>query len=368
MKCEIGIRTLAGLRLPNTSQSASYLRILRSRCDWHPDHQAVMAPITLYISPEKYKQAYAYISAKPSIPPPARAKRTSGGSPNDVRTTIQRSASNSSDDRRQSLKLTVKAAPSKLREVMRANEIDSLQDTLGGGQVIDGPRRRRNQPPPRVSARPRRSKYAEYGESDMDEDEDAEEQEEEEDDFSKVGAEAEGGTDDEEEDVEMEDAPVPPKPAKITLKPPAKAITKSPPKPKLIVTPADVGPVKSVEDQEMEDDPGDEEVEDSSDLSGSDEDEDEDEEEDDEEGGEQTKLNEEDAEGEDDAPGEDEELEDDDEADSDDSSDETPASGAATPDPEKLTKRQRARGEDSGGLMALDMAPQQRKVRLTTSS
>ncbi len=325
-----------------------------------------MAPIDPHISREKYKQAYTNISAKTSIPSSVRAKRTSGGSPSDVRTTIQRSASNSSDDRRQSLKLTVKAAPSKLREVMRANEVDSLQDTLGGGQVIDGPRRRRVQPPPRVSGRSRRPKYAEFGESDIDEDEDVEQQEEE-DDFSKVGAEAEGGTDEEEDDVEMEDAPVPPKAPKITLKPPAKANTKSPPKPKLVVTPANVEPVKSVEDQEMEDDPGDEEVEDSSDLSNSDEDEDEDEDEDDEEDGEQTNLNEEDAEGEDDAQGEDEELEEDDEGDSDDSSDDTPASGAATPDPGKLTKRQRGRPEDSGGLMALDMAPQQRKVRLTTS-
>ena len=339
---------------------------LRSRCDWLPKHQVVMAPIALHINPGKYKQAYAYISAQPSISSPARAKRPSGGSPTDVRTTIQRSASNSSDDRRQSLKLTVKAAPSKLREVMRVNEVDSLQDTLGGGQVIDGPRRRRNQPPPRVSARARRTKYAEYGESDIDEDEDVEEREEE-DDFSKVGAEAEGGTDDENEDVEMEDAPFPPKPAKITLKPPAKVDTKSPPKPKLIITPANVGPVKSVEDQEIQDDPGDEEVEDSSDLSGSGDDEDEDSD-DEEEAGEQTKVNEEDAEGEEDAQGEDEELEEDDEGDIDDSSDETPASGAATPDPDKLTKRQRARGDDSGVLMALDMAPQQRKVRLTTSS
>ena len=255
---------------------------------------------------------------------------------------------------------------------MRANEVDSLHDTLGGGQVIDGPRRRRNQPPPRTSGRSRKPRYAEFGESDIEEDEEAEEEEEEEeDDFSKVGAEAEGGTDDdEEEDVEMEDAPMPPKAPKITLKPPAKATSKSAPKPKLIVTPANVGPVKTVEDQEMEDDPGDEEVEDSSDLPSDDEDEDEEEDEEDEEDVDETNLNEEDAEGEEDvgegdAPGEDEEMEEDDEED-DDSSDETPASGAATPDPNKMTKRQRGRADDSGGLMALDMAPQQRKVRSST--
>ena len=122
------------------------------------------------------------------------------------------------------------------------------------------------------------------------------------------------------------------------------------------------------QDQEMEedeeeddddDDDDDDEVEDSSDLS----------EEDDEE---LTNINDEDAEGEEEElvlerglPGEDEQLgvEEDDEDDLDDSSDETPGSGAATPDLNKMTKRQRGRPEDEGTLMALDMAPQQRKVQ-----
>lgn len=260
----------------------------------------------------------------------------------------------------------MKVAPSKLREVMRANEVDSLQDTLGGGQVIDGPRSRRAAAVTAARNNGRgagRPTYAEYGESDIEEDDDEDEEEEDAEagdddanDFDELGAEAEGGTDD--EDVEMEDAPPPPptkkapaqpKPPKITLKPPpaqAKPGTKS----KIIVTPASVGPLKPVEDQEMEDDPGDDEVE-SSELS------------DDED---VTNLNEEDTRIDEelldeDAEGEDVELDDDDE-DLDDSGDETPASGAATPDPAKLTKRQRA--IDEGGLMALDMAPQQRKVKM----
>ncbi|KIW77365.1 hypothetical protein Z517_09811 [Fonsecaea pedrosoi CBS 271.37] len=325
-----------------------------------------------------------YDSSAASTPASSRPRRSgaSAVASNVSSATVQRGAG-SADDRRQSLKLTVKAPPSKLREVMRANEVESLHDTLGGGQVLDGPRSsRRSALTARASARgSRRPTYAEYGESDIedeeDEDEDEEEDEDEDEDeqeeptdFDRLGAEPEGGTDD--EDVEMEDAPppppparrhLPPKPPKITLKPPAN--NKPAAKPKLIVTPAKVGPLKSVEEQEMEDasedvsDEEEDEVGNSSDLSDEDE--------------EPTiNVHDEDAEGEEeeivveeDAPGEDEEVDDDDDDDDDDdlddSSDETPASGAATPDITRLTKRQRGRPEDQGTLMALDMAPQQRK-------
>lgn len=125
---------------------------------------------------------------------------------------------------------------------MRANEVEALLDTLGGGQVLDGPRssRRVAAVSRRTAPQAQRPRYAEYGESessdddDEDDDEDEEDQGEEEEeeeeeeqpnDFDQLGAEPEGGTDD--EDVEMEDAPtpaparrhVPPKPPKITLKP-----------------------------------------------------------------------------------------------------------------------------------------------------
>jgi Ino eighty subunit 2 len=323
-----------------------------------------MAFTTLSISPEKYRKAYQDIIASASISGSSRSKRPLPGSAT-ARTTIHRSASNSSDDRRQSLKLTVKAPPSKLREVMRANEVESLQDTLGGGQVIDGPRRRRvAAAAPRTSGRAPRSKYAEFEEDDIDDDEEEEDDADGERD-DELGIEPEGESEDEDEDVEMPDAPMPPKAPKITLKPPAKSAPKQMSNPRLVVTPANVGPVKSVEDQEMEDDPGDEEVDDTSDLS-NDSEEDEEEDEENEEETELPTLNQEAPMAEDeDAPGEEEELEPDDgDDDSDDSSDSTPDSGAATPDMTKLTKRQRGRPEDSEGLMALDMAPQQRKVSL----
>lgn len=290
-----------------------------------------------------YKEYVTRAASSTTLSPRSRARVASGRS--------SAAISKSSDGRGQSLKLTVKTAPSKLREVMRANEIESLHDTLGGGQVIEGSRRRRNAPPPRASARAAdRPKYAEFGESDLeDEDEDEDEEDPDEDMDDDVA--------DEEDDVEMDDAPMPPKAPKITLKPPAKSNAKQA-NPKLLVTPANVGTIKSVEDQEMQDDPGDDEVEDSSDLS------------DDEEEGDQTNLNEDDAPGEEDemeneedAAGEDDDL---DEDDSDSDSSETPASGAATPDPAQLTKRQR-RAMDGEQLMALEMGPQQRKVSTTVS-
>ncbi|KEF57859.1 uncharacterized protein A1O9_05780 [Exophiala aquamarina CBS 119918] len=309
--------------------------------------------------------------------------------------TVHRGSS-SADDRRQSLKLTVKAPPSKLREVMRANEVESLHDTLGGGMVLDAPRSSRRAAAVARQRGPQsqRPKYAEYEESDDDdddhdhdheddheEDEDADELEDDEEedeaenendddpnDYHRLGAEPEGGTDN--EDVEMDDAPTPasaqpparrhapPKPPKITLKPPAKTDPRQLAKPKLVVTPAKVGPVKTVEDQEMDDDPDDEEVDTSSELS----DDDDDDEHasklnDDDAGGEEEEVEEEGAAGEEEGA----EEEDDDDEDLDSDSDETPGSGTATPDLTKLTKRQRGRPEDQTQLMALDMAPQQRK-------
>ncbi|KAK5045889.1 hypothetical protein LTR84_008675 [Exophiala bonariae] len=353
-----------------------------------------MSFITLRYRRRQRTQANRQLrSSATSSPASSRTRRTGAVAPvatnGTSSATVQRGLS-SSDDRRQSLKLTVKAPPSKLREVMRANEVEALLDTLGGGKVLDGPRssRRAAAASRQTAPQAQRPRYAEYGESESSddddeedaEDEDDQEEDEEEDDdeeeeeqpndFDELGAEAEGGTDD--EDVEMEDAPnpvppprrhVPPKPPKITLKPPAKTDSRQPARPKLIVTPAKVGPVKAVEDQEMEDDPDDDEVETSSELS---DDEDED----------TSKVNDEDAEGEDedvedeDAVGEEEEgegeegeegEEGDDNDDLSDDSDETPGSGTATPDINKLTKRQRGRPEDQTQLMALDMAPQQRK-------
>jgi hypothetical protein len=316
--------------------------------------------VTLEFRMRKGRKAYERIIAsatsQPTVSPRSRGRTTLS----------QPSAaiSRASNTHGQSLKLTVKAAPSKLREVMRANEVESLQDTLGGGQVIDGPRRRRNQPPSRVSARAAdRPKYADYGDSDADEDEESDDPEQDDEEDDDMGADEDVDDEDDaagEEDVEMEDVlhvPTPPVAPKITLKPPSKAPSKQI-NPRLVVTPANVGSLKSVEDQEMQDDPGDEEVADSSELS-EDEDEDQD--------GDETNLND-DAPGEEDeiavdAAGDDEELDEDDDGDDDSDDSDTPGSGAATPDLSKMTKRQRKANEE---FMALEMGPQQRKVGLTT--
>jgi Ino eighty subunit 2 len=348
-----------------------------------------MAFITLYYTQaaRRRKADLDSSSSTASSPAPSRPRR-SGGSAITTTSTSSASVQRGSawpDDRRHSLKLTVKAPPSKLREVMRANEVDTLKDTLGGGQVLDGPRSsRRAALAARSNTRNnQRPAYAEFDESELDVEEEDEEEEEEEEveeddamnDFDALGAEAEGGTDDEDdqddEDVDMEDAAIPPPKRhapptapKITLKPPArKSDGKQTPKSKVVVTSASVGAVKSVEDQEMEDDPDDEEVEASSDLT----------DEDDEDDETNANVNDEDAEAEEDEVEveveettlavEDEDLDEDDEdEDSLDDSDGTPASGSATPDLAKMTKRQRGRAEDQNTLMALDMAPQQRKV------
>lgn len=256
---------------------------------------------------------------------------------------------------------------------MRVNEVDALKDVIGGGQIVEGPRRSRNIPPPRASGRrPDKPRYAEYGESDIedDDDDDSEDDEHEDDedadeDEPMQDAEADSDQDEEDEEQELEDEPSPPKksaplpkPPKITLKQSASTNGKAPSNPKLIVTPAEVGPVISVEDQEMEDDDDeDDDEEGSSELS--EDEEDDDEEEDDEEQEETMQLNAGAALGAGDMLGDDEELDEEDEE--SDSDDETPGSGTATPDITKMTKRQRGRPEDSTELMALDMAPQQRK-------
>lgn len=360
---------------------------------------AKMTFITLYYTAQARRRKADLDARSSAASSQASSRPRRSGNPTSISSASVQRGFGSQEDRRHSLKLTVKAPPSKLREVMRANEVETLKDTLGGGQVLDGPRSsRRTTLAARTSTRGgQKPKYTDFGDSededddeeeeeededqdDGDEDEDEEEEEEEEveeerpvDDFDALGAEAEG-TSDEDEDVQMEDAPpppppskkiVPPKAPKITLKPPAKKADGKQSRPKLVVTPANVGPVKSVEDQEMEDDPGDEEVQGSSDLS-------------DEDNDTPANADDEDAEGEEDEIEvggttlqleDEEELDEDDEEDSDslDESDDMPASGSATPDLTKMTKRQRGRPEDQNTLMALDMAPQQRKVSFLES-
>lgn len=255
---------------------------------------------------------------------------------------------------------------------MRVNEVDALKDVIGGGQIVEGPRRSRNVPPPRVSGRrPDKPRYAE-SESDLEDDDEEDEDDEEQDEDDEADedepmpdAEADSDQDEEDEDQDIEDehsppersAP-PPKVPKITLKQPNITNGQNPSNPKLIVTPAQAGPVKSVEEQEMDDDDEDDEEDGSSELS-EDEDEDDEEEDEDDDQEETMQLDAGAEQGAGDELGDDEEL---DEEDEDlDSDEETLGSGTATPDITKLTKRQRGRPEDSTDLMALDMAPQQRK-------
>jgi Ino eighty subunit 2 len=178
------------------------------------------------------------------------------------------------------------------------------------------------------------------------EDEDEEEGEEGEEDDAEGDLEeeededAEGDEDDEDaegDDVDMDDAPPPP-PIKIVS-----AAGRS--KPILKATPAaGEGKLRSVEDQEMAMEGSDEEL---SELDSSAELEDQ-------EGGELAGA----GEGEEDVDGEGDEDELDAEGDTD--TDGTPSdSRLGTPDPTKLTRRQR--GEDEGGLMALSNEAQKKK-------
>jgi Ino eighty subunit 2 len=267
--------------------------------------------------------------------------------------TVSRSPSNSPEDRRKSIRLTVKLPSSKLREVMSEREVARLKDSLTPGvdKVLV--------PTDRLRSRSSTTKkYAEFGESDEEEDDDEEEEDEEEEDqeeeegdedepmndFDEIGAEPEETDEDDEdgendEDVEMEEQTLPPPKIKLKTTPQAHGRAS---KPILVVTPATGGPARSVDQKEMELDPGDEEEE----LSELADDDDQDE----------TNMNDEDDEELDDeeegGEGEEDGMEEDDLGESDDEL----ASGSATPDLSKLTSRQR--GSAEGGFMALPMEPQ----------
>ena len=242
--------------------------------------------------------------------------------------TIERT---SPEETRQSIHLTVKAPPSKLREATSGsvrNVSVNSRDRFQGGEILSGPRGSRNK---KVIVEESSE------EEDEEEDEEAEEPEEMDEDEEEDGEEAEEDDEDVdaegEDDVEMEDAPPPPPPV-AKSRGVARLI-----KPSINVTPApDISSVEAKEMVMVNDDDDDEEL---SELESQDE-----EDEEDEEGGDE------------DAEGEDEEIVDDD-ADRDedlDSDDETPQSisRSNTPDLSKLTRRQRAAFEEyDGGLIAL---------------
>ncbi|KAK0100559.1 hypothetical protein ONS95_007018 [Cadophora gregata] len=259
--------------------------------------------------------------------------------------TVSRGPPSGSSRSPTSMRLTVKTSSSKLREATRSSSsgnsgsstTTNARDPFIGGQIIEGKRARNV----------RKSYVLESDSEEEDEDEEMEEAgdedaEMEEDDDEDLDAEDDGlGDEDAEGDIDMEvDVPPPP---------PVIKVSRANGKAKEVITvkpPVVKGKVLPVEQKEMEDASDDEELSElDSDLA----------EEVEEEEGMQT-GNEEDAEGEDEEieVEEDGDEEDDDSLDSDD---ETPGGGsrASTPDLNKLTKRQRARFEESDGghLLAL---------------
>ena len=228
---------------------------------------------------------------------------------------------------RTSLRLTVKAPPSKLRQATSGSQISA---PIPPNPYADNPSESDATPAPtartaRSTRNPRTVVEPESEEEEEDDEDDAEEDEEQEEEAEDVDEEilanedseedAEGDDDDEDEDMDDAEDEHPPPPI-IKLERPMDRI-----KPNVTVTAPPEGPLKSVEDKEMEDDEEDEEL---SELVSNEDDED-------------------------------------DEEDDSDESDED-GSRAATPDLSKLTRRQRGLYEDTdSGLMALSNEAQKKK-------
>ncbi|KAB2579206.1 INO80 complex subunit 2 [Lasiodiplodia theobromae] len=235
--------------------------------------------------------------------------------------TIERT---SPEETRQSIHLTVKAAPSKLREATSGTSqprrgAGNSRNSFVGGEIVVGQRSSRN----------KKTIIEDTSEEELDEDELDDDDVEEDDDDEDMADDADADAD---EDVDMEDLPAPPPPA-------AKGRGKQQQKPSIKVSQAD-REVPSVEAKEMAMEDDQSEDDELSELDSADEQDDEDIEEDD-------------------AEGEDDEL--DDEMDSDE---ETPMSGsrAGTPDLSKLTRRQRAAFETyEGELISLSNEAQKKK-------
>lgn len=276
--------------------------------------------------------------------------------------TVSRSASDSPEERRRSIKLTVKMPSSKLREVTTQSSIGrsiavNSRDTFEAGEIMTGKRTTRAREPAA------RKPYNQDEEPDAwDESEDSEDSDELMDQMDmEQGSPAELSSSTEEEsgdeDEETEVAPShPPKqaPNQAPLRPAPKPVSqqmarsnhKPSTNPSLIVTPAAGGPNKSVEEKEMEmEDDEDEELSELDSDGGDDQQDD-------------TNM---DAEGDEDEIGVEEDAEGDEDIDAEgevDSGEETPGSGVDTP--KAQTKRQR--GQDEGAFLALPMEPQIKKI------
>ncbi|KAL6717367.1 hypothetical protein ACLMJK_005282 [Lecanora helva] len=305
--------------------------------------------------PRRSTRARVTLTSAPSPPPSAqstRPRRTASGST----VKISRDDSNSPDESKKALRLTMKMPSSKLREATsdpksrsgpRGNAVTQLTDSLTGGEIVSGPRTSRTN-----------KKYVVESESDDEESEGAEEdeiqpsedeQEDDEDEEDQIGGPEESDDedvagDDEDEDAEdnldadgdidMEEniddpqATTAQQPILKVNGPAAKEPPKASSKPTVTLTPAQADKLKSVEAKEIEMDDDDEEL---SELSEDDE---------------------EDAEGD-----VDEEM-----GDEDDES-RSPGSRDSTPDVSKMTKRQRSRLDQvmGGDFLQLPMEPQIKK-------
>lgn len=227
-----------------------------------------------------------------------------------------------------SLKLTVKAAPSKLRQAISGSQLppNPYTDDASESDATPKPSARTA----RATRNPRTVVEQDSDEDDEDEDEDAEGEDDEDAEGEEVDEELlanEDSQDDAEgEDDDMDDLPDshPPPPVIKQQKIPGK------PHAKVTVSAPAAGPLKSVEAKELEDD--DEEL---SDL----------------ESGDEMELEE--GDGEEDIGEDDDDL----------SGSDIDGSRSATPDPSKLTRRQRGVFEEENvGLLALSNEAQKKKL------
>lgn len=295
------------------------------------------------------------------MPPARRSARTASSSaareavqPYQTRANRQRSPGSSQSSAsiarpangKTSLRLTVKAPPSKLRQATSGSQIAAIPPNPYKDDADVSESDATPQPPPAARAARATRNPRTVVEPESDDEEDEEEQEDEEmrdeplqEDESEEDAEGEdeeedeaedegdGDEDDEdneeeEDDDEVEDelqATHPPPPIIKQERPPGKI------KPNVTVTAPPEGPMKSVEDKELEDE--DDEEDELSELDSNENDEDDDEEDDDTDGS------------------------------------ENDISRSATPDLSKLTRRQRGAYEeaDTGNLMALSNEAQKKK-------
>ncbi|KAK4691155.1 Ino eighty subunit 2, partial [Lecanoromycetidae sp. Uapishka_2] len=331
--------------------------------------------------PERRSTRVRATLTKPSPPAPSpastRPRRAASGASSSIKVT--RVESNSPEDTKKALRLTVKMPSNKLRETTsdsrptsRGNAAAALKDSLTGGEIVRGPRASRANKKYIVESESdeeedededdeiKASNDEEDEEEEVDdeeeeeepvqeeevggpeessEDEDQDEEEEEEDDDADADGDAEADGDIDMEDDADDGQPLPSQTPILKIngpasKPVAKTPSKAAAKPVVTVTPAQDAKVKSVEAKEMEMDDDDEEL---SDLSENDDEDDEG-----------------DA-GEEDAEGEDVDMEDDESR--------SPGSRGSTPDVSKMTKRQRSRLDQVMGsdFLQLPMEPQIKK-------